>query len=152
MEGRCLAKGLWSYLPFVTPWTVACQVPPSMEFSRQEYWSEFSEALSDSEIKPGLLYCRQILYHLSHQGSPLITDLLSISVWFVSSLMLHLEHLISIVQSLSHVWFFVISWTASRQASLSITNPRSSLRLTSIESVMPASHLKLACTMSMIVQ
>ena len=24
---------------FVTPWTVACQAPPSMEFSRQEYWS-----------------------------------------------------------------------------------------------------------------
>ena len=26
---------------FVTPWTVACQAPLSMEFSRQEYWSEF---------------------------------------------------------------------------------------------------------------
>ena len=25
---------------FVTPWTVACQAPPSMEFSRQEYWSD----------------------------------------------------------------------------------------------------------------
>jgi len=25
---------------FATPWTVACQVPLSMEFSRQEYWSE----------------------------------------------------------------------------------------------------------------
>ena len=24
----------------VTPWTVACQAPPSMEFSRQEYWCE----------------------------------------------------------------------------------------------------------------
>ena len=24
---------------FVTPWTAACQAPPSMEFSRQEYWS-----------------------------------------------------------------------------------------------------------------
>ena len=24
---------------FATPWTVACQAPPSMEFSRQEYWS-----------------------------------------------------------------------------------------------------------------
>ena len=24
---------------FATPWTIACQVPPSMEFSRQEYWS-----------------------------------------------------------------------------------------------------------------
>ena len=26
---------------FVTPWTAACQAPPSMEFSKQEYWSGF---------------------------------------------------------------------------------------------------------------
>ena len=45
------------------------------------------------------------------------------------------------VQSLSHVWLFVISWIAECQASLSITNSQSSLRLTSIESVMPYSHL-----------
>ena len=36
-------------------------------------------------------------------------------------------------------------WIAARQASLSITNSRSSLRLTSIESVMPSSHLILCC-------
>ena len=47
----------------------------------------------------------------------------------------------SSVQSLSHVRFFAIPWTAARQASLSITNSRSSLRLMSIESVMPTSHL-----------
>ena len=45
------------------------------------------------------------------------------------------------VQSLSHVQLFATSWIAARQASLSITNSRSSLRLTSIESVMPSSHL-----------
>ena len=45
------------------------------------------------------------------------------------------------VQSLSLVWLFVTPWTAARQASLSITNSRSSLRLMSIESVMPSSHL-----------
>ena len=47
----------------------------------------------------------------------------------------------SSVQSLSHVQLFVTQWTEARQASLSITNSRSSLRLTSIESVMPSSHL-----------
>ena len=49
----------------------------------------------------------------------------------------------------SSVWFihscrvrlFVTSWIAARQASLSITNSWSSLKLTSIESVMPSSHL-----------
>ena len=44
-------------------------------------------------------------------------------------------------QSLSHVRLFSTPWIAARQASLSITNSWSSLRLTSIESVMPSSHL-----------
>ena len=45
------------------------------------------------------------------------------------------------VQSLSRVPLFATPWIPARQASLSITNSRSSLRLTSIESVMPSSHL-----------
>ena len=44
-------------------------------------------------------------------------------------------------QLLSRVRLFVTPWIAARQASLSITNSRSSLRPTSIESVMPSSHL-----------
>ena len=44
-------------------------------------------------------------------------------------------------QSLSRVRLFATPWLAARQASLSITNSRSSLRLTSIESVMPSSRL-----------
>ena len=47
----------------------------------------------------------------------------------------------SSVQLLSHVRLFATPWIAARQASLSITNSRSSVRLTSIESVMPSSHL-----------
>ena len=47
----------------------------------------------------------------------------------------------SSVQSLSRVQLFVTPWIAARQASLSITISRSSLRLASIESVMPSSHL-----------
>ena len=47
----------------------------------------------------------------------------------------------SSVQSLSRVWLFVTPWIAARQASLSNTNSQSSLKLTSIESVMPSSHL-----------
>ena len=46
-----------------------------------------------------------------------------------------------LVQLPSCVWLFVTPWTAARQASLSITNSQSSLRLTSIESVMPSCHL-----------
>ena len=47
----------------------------------------------------------------------------------------------SLVQSISRVRLFATPWIAARQASLSITNSWSSLRLTSIESVMPSSHL-----------
>ena len=47
----------------------------------------------------------------------------------------------SSVQLLSCVWFFATPWTAAHQASLSITNSQSSLKLTSIESMMPSSHL-----------
>ena len=46
----------------------------------------------------------------------------------------------SSVQSLSRVRLFATPWIAARQASLSITNSRRSLKLMSIESVMPSSH------------
>ena len=49
------------------------------------------------------------------------------------------------VQSLSHVRLFVTPWIAACQAALSITNSQSSFKPTSIESVMPSSHLILCC-------
>ena len=69
---------------------------------------------------PGLLHCRWFLCHLSHHLGP---------------------HTFSSVQSLSRVRLFATPSIAARQASLSITISRSSLRLMSIESVMPSSHL-----------
>ena len=56
------------------------------------------------------------------------------SIWIFFSL-------IQSLQLLSHVQLFATPWIAALQGSLSITNPRSSLKLTSIESVMPSSHL-----------
>ena len=47
--------------------------------------------------------------------------------------------------SVAQSWLFATPWIAAHQASLSITISRSSLRLTSIESVMPSSHLILCC-------
>ena len=52
-----------------------------------------------------------------------------------------LSHSISSVQSLCQVRLFVSPWTVARQASLSITNSQSLLKLMSIESVMPSNHL-----------
>ena len=59
---------------FVTPWTVVHQVPLSMEFSRQEYWSGFHFLLQGIFLTQGLnsclLHSRWILYCLSRQASP----------------------------------------------------------------------------------
>ena len=59
---------------FATPWTIAQQDPLSIEFSRQEYWSGNRSLLHriflTEELKLGLLHCRQIPQHLSHEGSP----------------------------------------------------------------------------------
>ena len=49
----------------------------------------------------------------------------------------------SSVHSLSRVWLFATSWTAARQASLSITNSQSLLKLMSIDLVMPSNYLTL---------
>ena len=53
--------------------TIAHQAPPSMGFSRQEYWSGLpfpSPGIFPTQgSNLGLPHCRQILYHLSHQGS-----------------------------------------------------------------------------------
>ena len=64
---------------FVTPWTVAHQAPLAMEFSRQEYCSGLPFLSPGDLLNPGsnlgLLHCRQILYHLSHKGSPTLLQL-----------------------------------------------------------------------------
>ena len=50
----------------VTPWTLACQFPLSMGFSRQVYWSELPFPslgdLTNPEIEPGSSACKQIPY------------------------------------------------------------------------------------------
>ena len=51
----------------------------------------------------------------------------------------------SSVQLFSQVWLFATPWTVACHASLSITNSWSLLKLMSIESVMPSSHLILCC-------
>ena len=75
-------------------------------------------------LNPDLLHCGQTLYCLSHQGSAHVAG---------SS--------VTSVQLLSRVRIFATTWMGARQASLSITNSQNSLRLMSIESVMPSSHL-----------
>ena len=68
----CCFSFIKSVQLFVTPWTVVCLAPLSMEFSREEYWSGLpfpSPGLFPTQgLNLGLLQCRQNLYHLNHQG------------------------------------------------------------------------------------
>ena len=73
----CVCVWVWVWLScvqlFGNTWTIAPQEPLSMEFSRQQSWSGLpfpSRDLPDPGIKPRSPHCRQILYHLSHQWSP----------------------------------------------------------------------------------
>ena len=59
---------------------VAHQAPLSMGFSRQEHWSGWPFPSPGNRPNPGIkLHCRQILHHLSHQGSPLAKSFLKSS-------------------------------------------------------------------------
>ena len=59
---------------FATPWTVACEAPLSMEFSRQEYWNglpfTFPGDLPDPGIEPGSPSLQADSLPSSHQESP----------------------------------------------------------------------------------
>ena len=63
--------------------------------------------------------------------------------WSGIPISLRIFHRFTSVQSLNRVWLFVTPWITAHQASLSITNSRSLLKLMPIESVMPSSHLTL---------
>ena len=68
VRNSAMSNSLW-------PWTVACQAPLLIGFSRQEYWSGLPFPppgnLPNPRIEPGLLHCRWILYCLGHLGSPM---------------------------------------------------------------------------------
>ena len=70
--------------------------------------------------------------------------LMLVSSWFLCIVKIETYHNQS-VQLLSHVRLFATTWTAACQASLSITNSKSLLKLISIESVMLSNHLTLCC-------
>ena len=66
---------------------------------------------------------------------------LNLKRWYTEPLQQCLPFQFSSVQLFSRVRLFAIPWTTARQASMSITNSRSSPKIKSIESVMPSSHL-----------
>ena len=143
----------WKSLSLVsskTPWTIAHEVPLSMGFSRQETGVGSHSLLPTQGSNPGLLHRGQILYHISHQESQLkkkkkpgkIHSYGAFGRIFRKTLPQWKEWLVlSSVQLLSRVRLSATPWITACQASLTITNSRSSLKLMSIKSVTPSSHL-----------
>ena len=82
-----------------------------------------------------------------YKVGPVLMDLFKKSLCIYYWKLLHGSRIscLSSVQSLNCVRLFVTPWTAAHQASLSITNTRSLLKLMSLESVMPSNHLILCC-------
>ena len=97
-----------------------------------------SQVLLDGSFGLVYLLALQLAFAYQHQ-----LEKRKLPLWLSSFRKLLLCCLISSVQSLSHVRLFATPWTAARQASLSITNSLSLLKLMSIESVMPSNHLNL---------
>ena len=82
-------------------------------------------------LNPGLLHCKQILFHLSHQESPWNHNYDSYTGTIV------------VFQSLSQVPLLVTTWTAAHQVFLSFTISQSLLKLMCIELMIPSNHLSL---------
>ena len=110
---------------FVIPWTAACHNSMSFTIS----WS-LLKFMSTESVMPS--------NHLILCPLPLLTSIFPTIRVFSNESPLHISQS---VQSLSRVQLFATPWTAARQASLSITNSWSLLKLMSIALVMPSKRL-----------
>ena len=136
------AKLLESCLTLCDPMGLACQAPLSMGFSRQEYLSGLPCPPPGDLPDPGI------------EPISLMSPALAGGFFTISTTWETQKHttvckinnkILSSVQSLSHVRFFVTPWTAACQVFLSITSSQSLLKLMSIHSVMPYNHLIFCC-------
>ena len=118
-----------------------------MGFSRQEYWSGLpcppTVDLPGPGIKPTLLMSPAL-------AGRFFTTTATCEAHINTDSLIKIKHhgqifSFSSAQSLSRVRLFVTPWTAACQASLSITNSQSLLKLMSIKSVMPSNYLILCC-------
>ena len=124
--------------------------PSTNLLGSSENW--LSSCLHWSKLVKEKGICTLILHHL-----PLPWESIKLGSWVIGTpIRVTPEGLVSVswdnrgyggtyeggsVQSLSRVWLFATPWITAHQASLSITNSRSSLKLMSTKSVMPSNHL-----------
>ena len=162
----CLISTSWKWKSlshvwlFVTPWTIENSLGQNTGVGSL---SLLQGIFPTQGLNPGLLHCRWILYQLSHKGSPRVLEWIAypfssgssrprnrtgvscIAGGFFTNELSRKPWTMSSVQSFSRVWLFETPWIAACQASLSITNSWSLLKLMPIESVMPSNHLILCC-------
>ena len=108
-------------------------------FTRAKRWMQTKYLLSNGWIRK-MLYRHETEHYSSLKRKEILTH---------ATMWMNLEdavlNKISSVQSLSFVQLFATPWTAACQASLSITNSWSWLKLMSVESVMPSNPFILCC-------
>ena len=119
VKWRSEVKSLSHVRLFVTPWTVAYQAPPSMGFSRQEYWSGLPFPSPGDLPKPGIEPVSSALQTdtlpSEPPGKPCTSLVMLITVMFGSHISVCM-----CAQLFSRVQLFETSWTVSCQAPLSL--------------------------------
>ena len=150
-DHRHIPSQAWTSLPLSRSSSIRCTSSCFLSWSSRKWPNHISKILLTAINKwrfcCGLLriwwwnqYCEILCFNqncfpgVENMNEFQITYLLN--YWFVSA-----------VQLLSHVWFFVILWTAACQASLSFTISLSLFKLMSIESVILSNHLVLHCSL-----
>ena len=155
MKGKSLSR----VRLFATPWTAAHQAPPSMGFSRQEYWSrvplpspmrktglhktknDAEQNAKSAKVEEPWASCYKRCFNITF-----------IVVWLHNVNCIHFKTFSLkgfdqwvVAQFLSRVQLFATLWTVEHQTPLSFTISWSLLKFMSIESVMPSNHLILCC-------
>ena len=135
-------KPQWDFTSYLLEWLLSKE-QVILAIIWNKYWQECGE---NGKLLCSWLECK--LFSASMEKSMEVLQKIkcrTTTIWFGSSTSGYIckgsSVQFSSFQSLGHVWLFASQWTRARQASLSITNSQSLLKLLSIALVMPSNHL-----------